>query len=382
VTRQARAATLIMLTTIAITGTRGTAAADWSNSLEASVNAGYVVNPQMLAGSSVSDETAVLSLDGNTSMATERAQLSVVPRFSVTRYQTETELNIDAGGLDVTAQEKFERGLWTFAAQGITDSTVTSELGTTGITEANRRHTAGTLSTSFQYSQTERLSWQVGGSWQRTHYSDAETLGLSDYDYGSVQFGPSWNFTERMLGSLNFEADRITPDGGARQKDYSVSAALKRNFTERYAWHLTVGGTRVESDGASSASSLLLDLGASQQGERVQWDLSVKRAVTPVGLGLLAQEDQAVFNIAAGLSERSSLAAAVSVIRTRPVIYLNYLVYDGASWGQVSIDWQYHLTTHWMLSLGFLQARARTADADWANGAQAHVGILWQSGRL
>ncbi len=385
--------------TIALTGTRGSyAAADWSEWLEASAATAYVTNPQMLAGSHVTDSTAVLGIDGSTSMQTERAQLTITPRITLTRYLHETNLNIDAGTLDLAGQEQYERALWTFTGQAVTDSTVTSELGTTGITNVNQRHTAFTLGTNYQYNSSERLSWNIGAAFQKTHYSDGELFGLSDYDYGSVNLGPSWNVSERVQASLLLQADRISPDHGSRQEDFSASVKLQRAFSERYTWHLTVGGTQVrtgsstssvgglevDSPAVTSGTSLLLDAGASRQGERVRWDLSVKRAVLPVGVGLLAQEDEALLEVLAGVTEHTQLHVSVSAIRTNPVIYLSYLVYNGASWGQASLEWQYQFAEHWMLSLSYLRARARDGGGQlpWADGERAQLGILWRGGRL
>jgi hypothetical protein len=399
VSRRLGATHIIMFTTFALTGTRSShAAADWSEWLEAGANAAYVTNPQMLAGSHVTDYVAMVSVDGSTSMQTERTQLTLTPRITLTRYLHETDLNIDAGNLDVAAQEQYERALWTFTGQGVTDSTVTSELGTTGITNVNQRHSAFTLGTNYQYNSSERLSWMVGVAYQKTHYSEGERYGLTDYSYGSIDLGPTWNFTERVQGSIELQADRISPENGARQEDFSASLKLQRAFSERYIWHLTVGGTQVRTDGVvsnvggtevqsptvTSGTSLLLDAGASRQGEQVRWDFSVKRGVRPVGVGLLAEQDEAVLDVLAGITEHTKLHFSANVIRTTPVLYLSYVVYNGASWGQASAEWQYQFAEHWMLSVSYLRARARDGGGQqpWADGDRAQLGILWRGGRL
>ncbi|HUA88735.1 MAG TPA: hypothetical protein VL994_04835, partial [Steroidobacteraceae bacterium] len=286
--------------------------------------------------------------------------------------------------IDLNLIEKFERGQWTLSGEGLTDSTVTSELGLTGITDVNRRHTAGTITTGYQFQQTERLSWQLQGAWQTTRYTDAAHFGLTDYEYLSAQFGPSWNLTELITGSLMLGADRIKPDAGPQQKDYSASLQLKRSFSEQYSWRVTAGETRVESGSGSQGdgNSLLVDIGATRQGERVSWDAELRRSVAPIGLGLLAQEDYVALSAAISTTERGTLNLAFNLIRTKPVTYFGYVIYSGASWGQISAEWQHHLSSHWILSIGYLQARARNNDSVWANGGQARLGILWQSGRL
>jgi hypothetical protein len=392
VSRRQGIAKLIMLATSGFAIGRVSSAADWSQTLDASVNAAYDTNPQLLPGSSIADQSTQLTVDGNTTAQTELGQLTVTPRFSITRYARETGLDFDTAAIDLGYQRNLERGQWTLTGQALTDSTVTSELGLTGITEINRRHDAGTVALGYQYLATERLSWQVQGSWQDTRYTDAQQFGLTDYRYESLQFGPAWNLSDRVVGSLNLETDQISPEGAAGEKDYSASLQLKRALSEQYSWRISAGATRVDTAGAYSTTSSVFEIGASRQTERVQWDVAIRRSVLPIGLGLLAREDQAAVSVAVSTSERSTLSLSVSVIRTDPVslffylnpeISLSYLVYAGASWGAVNGEWRYNFSPHWALSLAYAQSRARNYNVtQWANGNQARLGIVWQSGRL
>lgn len=377
----------IMLTITAMTAGRSSRASDWSGTLQAAAGAGYVTNARMLPGADNSDETGDLMLDGSATRQTERSQLTMTPRLLLTRYDHETDLDTNEGSLGINFQEALERGQWTFDGQGVTDSTVTSERGTTGVTYVNRRHDSGSADLGYLYLSTERLSWLLQVSGQITRYSDAAQFGLVNYDYGSVQFGPTWNFTERVDGSLTLQANRLNPQTGARQKDYGASLQLRRKFSERYAWRVQVGGTRVEygsTDAApgSSSTTAQYEIGANYQGERLQWDLSARRAVMPIGIGLLAPETVAALLVVANTSERSTLTLSLRGIRTDAVFVSQISVYGGATFAQASLEWRHHFTTHWALSASYLQARSRTGEQDWANGKQARLGVVWDSGRL
>jgi hypothetical protein len=383
---------LIMLTTMAMTGGRNSLAADWSQTVDAGTNIAYVTNPQLIAGSHQSDEYAQVSVDGNTVAQTEISQLTITPRLSSTHYHEESNLDINSGSIDLNYQRKLERGQWTLDGMALTDSTVTSELGTTGITNVNVRHYANNLALGGQYYVTERLGWQLQSAWQDTRYTNAAAYGLTNYSYYSLQSGPTWNLTERLLGSLTLETDRISPQNGVNQTDYAATLQLKRAFTEQYAWHVSGGATRLEAEGTNTGTSWVAELGANRHGELVQWDLSVKRAIAPIGLGLLAQENAAVLTAAITTSERGVLNLSMSAIHTDPVnafiylapgISLTYQIYSGAAWGQASAEWRYQLSQRWTLSASALYARARNYSvSEWANGNQARVGIIWQSGRL
>jgi hypothetical protein len=367
---------------------------DWSETLEANVNAGYDTNPALLPGSNVADRSTRLALDSTTQMATEVSQLTVTPHLAVIRYDREKNLDITTGSLALALQDRSERGQLNASGLAQTDGTVTSELGQTGITNVNFRHDGYNASLGYQYLLTERLSWSLQGFGQVTRYnSDAQRYGLTSYNYGGIQLGPTWSFSERLQGLLNFETDQVSPKGGAKEKDYSVTAQLKRSFSEKYSWRASAGATRVDVPGApGTPTNAVFEVGATRQGERVQWDLSAKRAVLPIGLGLLAREDVAALSVAITLSERSTLNLSCNAIRTDPVsqtfyfapgISFNYQVYSGASWGQASAEWQYHFSPQWALSAVYLRARSRNYSIpEWANGNQARLGIVWQSGRL
>ncbi|MBV8145653.1 MAG: hypothetical protein JO184_11650 [Gammaproteobacteria bacterium] len=380
-------AAFIMLTIIAMTAGRSRAA-DWSGTLGSSLNAAYVVNPRMLPGNDVSDETGQLEVAGAAIAQTERGKLVLAPRFALVRYDHGTDLNRDEGSLAIDYQESLERGQWTFDGTASTDTTVTSELGTTGITYVNRRHNAGVAALGYTYFSSERLSWQMQVSGQITRYEDAEQFGLTNYNYGSLQFGPSWSFSERVQGLLTLEADRLHPQTGAQQTNYGVAVQLRRRFSERYSWHLSGGATRVDygstgSSGSSSSTSAQYEIGTTYKGERLQWDLSAKRAVLPIGLGLLAPQTAAALTLTADTSDHSTLTVSINGVRTDAVTVGAIAVYSGATWGVAQIQWRHHFTTHWSLAVSYQQSRARDLNVtEWANGKQAQIAVSWDSGRL
>jgi hypothetical protein len=394
VTRRIGPIKLIMLTTIGVAAGKDARATDWFSALDANTMAEYATNPQLLPGVDRADEVGIVSLDDVTSAQTERSELSFTPRFMATRYLHETQLDVDTGGAELAYQYKLERGEFNFDGQGVSDSTVTSELGTTGFTKVNRRHNFGNFTAGYEYFSTERLSWQLQGGWQDTKYSDAEQFGLTDYKYSSIGFGPTWKFTARLEGSLTLSTDKLETQLGFVERDRSATAQLKHSLTERYSWHVSGGATRVnvESGAQTASTTTVLEAGGTWQSERVQADISVKRAVLPIGFGLLAREDQAALTVAFAASERSTFNFGFNLIHSDPVtlylylapfISLSYQVYSGASWGQATAEYKYNFSSHWSASAAYQQARARSGDFPlWANGSQARLTVFWQSGRL
>jgi hypothetical protein len=381
-------------TIVATAAGRTSWAVDWSETLDASANVAYDTNPALVPGSSIVDRAAQLSVDGNTQMTTEVSQLTVTPRFAIIRYEEERNLDTTTGSLALALQKIGERGQWNVSGLAQTDSTVTSELGQTGITNVNFRHDAYNASVGYQYFSTERLSWQLQGFGQITRYnSDAQQYGLTSYNYGGIQLGPTWGFSERLQGSLTIEADQVSPHVGTTERDYSVSVQLKRSLSEQYSWHSSAGATRVEFRGSPGVpTSGVFEVGVTWQGQRAQGDLSAKRAVLPIGFGLLAREDVATLSAIIAVSEHSTLNLSGSAIRSDPVslslylapgISLTYQLYSGASWVQGTAEWQYHFSPRWTLSAAYTRAHAHNYSVvDQANSNQSRLSVVWQSGRL
>lgn len=392
-THRGAIAKILMLSIIAMTRGGSAAAADWSETLDANANVAYVTNPALLAGSSIADRAAQLAMDGNTQISTEVSQLTVTPRFAVTRYDQEKNLDVTTGSLALAFQDTGERGLWNASGLAQTDSTVTSELGQTGITNVNFRHDVYNAAIGYQYLSTERLAWQLGGSGQITRYSGgAESSGLNGYGYGGIQFGPTWSFTDRLRGSLTIETDQVRPQSGSTETDYSANLQLKHSLTEKYSWHASAGATRVEVRGSPGVpTSGVFDVGVTWHGQRVQLDLSGKRAVLPIGFGLLAREDVAALSAIVAVSEHGTFTLSCNAIRSDPVslsvyfapgISLSYQLYSGAAWVQGTGEWDYHFSQRWTLSAAYTRAHARNSYAESANGNQGRIGVIWQSDRL
>ena len=70
-------------------------------------------------------------------------------------------------------------------------------------------------------------------------------------------------------------------------------------------------------------------------------------------------------------------------IRTDAVFVGPVQVHSGDTFGQATLEWRYRCTLHWTISAVYQQARSRvTGVEEWANGRQARLSVVWDSGRL
>lgn len=366
---------------MATTAYRTGRAADWQDLLVANLTGGWVSNPSLLPDVSQGDRFASLTLSGTGALSTEVSQLTFAPRLAVTRYDMFKNLNTDTGAVDAAYTRTFERGKWTFSAEALVDSTLTSELGLTGITNINRRHEAYSGTTSYESSPQERLSWFANGLWASNRYIDAASVGLEAYRYVSANLGPTWSFSDRVSSSLVLGADQTSTQSSPNQDTHSASLRVNSQWSERSAWSLQAGTTQVDA-GPSHSTAALLVLTASSTGERYHWDASLRHDVSPIGLGTLARTDRATFNLHTALSERSELNFYCNLIRSAPASIAQFTVYNGAEWAQLGAEWHRQLTGNFDAIAGFSRAHARSGTAvPWADQTQIRLSILWQSRR-
>jgi hypothetical protein len=367
---------------IVIAGTTRGRAADWSHAVSASLGAAAVSNPGLSPGADAWDRSAFMELSETTLARTERLTFSLTPQLLATRFEQNRSLNSDSGSALAGLAWSFERGRWNLDAQGTADTTLTSELGLTGITTANRRHEAFSVTNGFSHSSSERLSWNGTVGWSTTRYVDARDLGLTNYRNVSLQLGPAWSLTPTLSGTLTVSANLLNSAKASPETSYSASAGLGSSVSERISWQTSVGATRLQSQGRPSTSEVY-SLSVSLQGDPLSWSANASRAVTPIGFGSFSLSDQLRLAANAGVSEYSSLAASLSLVRSSPVGSQQISTYSGATWVQFGADWQWKFARQWSASAAVSRAWSRAArNGPWANSSQVHLNLLWGSDRL
>jgi hypothetical protein len=378
VTRNTR---LVLASIAMVLGADGVRAADWERSLTSGLAAGWVSNPALVVAERTDDRIAALTLSGRAVARTELGTLTLTPRFAVTRYDSNRTLDNNTGALQLDYARHSERSQWAISAQGLVDSTLTSELGLTGASNINRRHESANAGGSFQTSTTRKLSWFANASWIGHRYIDAFSTGLNDYQYVSAGSGAAWTFNERSQLSLVLGSDRTLPKQGADQNAWSASLRWAGSWTERSSWSIQGGATRFDTAGGM-ATGALVELTASSASERAHWTASLRHDVSPIGYGLLVRKDQAAFNYGRNLSEHSDLGVFLNYIRSDPPNQLQSALYHGAQYLQAGAEWRWRLTDALDLNASCSHVRARGSQvAGWATGNEARIGVVWQSGR-
>jgi hypothetical protein len=359
-------------------------AGDWNVQENADAAVGYVSNPRLIPDAAVTDEEAIAALSAALRHETETSLLLISPRVATTRYRTLKELDNTGGALAVNWQESGLRSSWFVDATGEVASTLTTELGLSGLNDVNRqRQSASTnAGTTLNWSELSQLGIQVSGT--RVHYRDAEGTGLSDYNYVSAMLNPSWSVGSLSRITLSTEADSLSSDNVDKpQRNYALDLGFSRQQSEHNNWHVRLGASGVDI-GSTLKLGWILNAGWSHQWEKGSFTASIRRQISPVGNGLLARSDTLSLAGARSFTEHSGLSLTVDFTRSAAIDTsfdnTTFVLYRGSLWGNVTGQWRWQFRPEWATALRASYSSSEDGlSGPWAHGWEARWSVAWQA---
>lgn len=301
-------------------------------------------------------ETAKLSAEAAASLARQddAFRLRIEPRIATVRYLDAAEFDYTAGYLRLNARQTSERSSLEFALDGTQDTTLTSEEGSTGLTQVNKYHRSAVLSVTPSLQWTERLA--AGGQVYATvhRYVDAELTGLIDYDYGMAAGSMSYGLGELSRLSLQISAGklRVPDDSGYDKTNFAATLTYTKQFDEHWQAVVSFGPSEIRTDAASN-SGVVYEVSATRKSELFNMSAAIKREVTPTGQGALTRRDEASLGFYRSLSERASLNVGGRWIRNRNVLPSGGLELNAVRYAGASARFNWSLAPTWSLSLSF-----------------------------
>jgi len=362
-----------------LAGASGTAhAAEWLMTPTASVLSDYTDNPRLLADAGESYAGAISEVSTKLRMSGERWRLSAVPRARFSRYASGSVLDSDDQFLDATLDNATERGSWSLTTSYSRDTTLTSELDTTGFVQTNRRHEGLSLTGSSSWMLTERTS--LGGNlfWQDSHYADAASAGLTDYSYRAATAFANFMLTEASeLRVSGQSGELLIPGSDDPTRDTSVRLTL--SYSPAPLWSMSASaGPSFVSTRERDDEGRLYSLEATRRGERWRWTATLGRDVTPTGRGVFTRRDQ--LSVSTTYSMRQFLSTTLTL---RGIENEDVFVNFGAARREVRyglvegrINWR--CAEQWSLSLLVAAATQQYgAETPWADNFRAQLGMVW-----
>lgn len=336
---------------------------------------------------------------------TETSQITGNARLTVNRYPDDPVLDTEDQYFYVSSKTALERHSLGLSATYNRDSTLQSELGTTGIPQIRKQRAQTGIQPSWQYSFDERSSVFANYAFEQVRYEQG--TGLINYTNQQVTGGLQRLWTERVTATLATVYSRYQTDDGSQTTESAIvnggvvyKAGERLDISLQAGWRhsvidvvtpidvcpfgaavtcqiLGVPLVRINANSHTSDDGWLLDGSVDYRWDRTAAGVSIGRDINPTGGGLLVQTDSLRGSLTHDFNERISGSLGASVLQSR---YLggtlgnknNYYRLDGG------VAWR--LTENWRLNAGYYYAyqKAETAtDEATANTFFVSLGYNW-----
>ena len=362
-------------------------AAEWA--IEPSVEGRASMTDNINLTPGVHENTTGYSLSPRVKFArrTEATEMSGTAGLGFYRYPGHSDLDADNANLSFASKLNLERSQYGLTAAFVRDSTLQSELATTGIVQARRQRNLVNLAPSWNYSLTERSSVFAQYQYDQARYESG--AGLENYTDQSASGGFQYLLSERTSLTLTGADSRYkTNSGSVRTNTYSLNAGLNYNASERVALGISAGGRRsdttltrtallcplgplflcqffgvpLENVTASSKTTdngLLLNLTANYRWDVSSANLVVGRDLNPSGTGLVVQTDRIAATISHQFNDLVSGRVSGAYLRSK---YLGGLGSDTDYLAlNTSLSWK--LDEWWSVGGGYAYAYQKVKNA-------------------
>jgi hypothetical protein len=359
-------------------------AADWSLAPHFSLSGEYNTNPYLQYQGSADRSGGSFDASLPLGAKTERTDFKLGLDAHVRRYSNDVFQSPDDERLSTSISQIEEHSSWSATAAWDRDTTLTSELGTTGLTQVNKRHNRYQASINPQIQLSERSLTDFGISGELNRYQDAAPAGLVDYNYVSVFASYTRLVGERTSAGLGVVASaQSVPDrSSADTFNALLRISLSHEFSDRlhldgyagpiYAQSQATGTQRLERWGAGGRLAL------KYIGLHTDFSVAAERQLAPAGLGTLTVREAASLGMTNRLKEQLSIGTTLAYQRSQDALTIaGASAYGTRYWrAEESLQWQFAETV--ALSLAASETRQiSTGRTDYADGFSARLGINW-----
>lgn len=236
---------------------------------------------------------------------------------SAGRLTETTEASIDAAAVrreyfdatDLSSTDFFGRGLYshqierdrfTIDAELDLDSTLTSEVGTSGLVDRQVPRSRWYLAPKWEHYLSERTVVDLNASFQQVDYDDGFRYGLVDYDYGTLGAGLAHGLSEttQLVGRLSYDdyrGDQVDSQSNTIGMLVGAVHAVSERLTvttlggwRRSETELRVPGVTLR----DTSNGFVFDLGIENKLETGTLAAGIGRSLTPASTGGMLVTDR------------------------------------------------------------------------------------------
>lgn len=354
-------------------------AADWGASTEVQAYALGDENPGLQQSGASATVAGVTEFRLRGYRRQETSELSIDSKVRLQRYTgVSSAFDQDVGTLGASYLHKAERSSWGFNLAATRDSTLTTELATTGLNQLNLTHDGYRAGVSAVWRPAERISLAGGADVYYDRYAEGASHGLYDYRRQTAQVSANYLPTERLQFGLVAAASRFDSLGPLASSDTrNLSAQVRYAVGTRWSLGAAAGPSRSNSAlGQDGGLEFSADL--SRRTDRGNLALTLSRSVSTTGYGLLVQSQQLTFEASRQLLENLAATASLAAVQTQKLFPGLDVTFSDVRYGRAETQLQWRFASDWNLILGAAYARQHIqyADVD-PQGFTARLGLSW-----
>lgn len=276
-------------------------------------------NPQSSAGAIARAEVAL-------GRRTEVSEVEIGGEVSSRQYTSLPELDRTDGSLALNTAYQMERSRFGLDTRVDYDSTLTSEVATSGLVQVNKRRTRLYAAPSWSYSLGNRASFELGASYTDVTYEDVGSIPLYNYTMAGATLDTTYLWSERTQLFSRLLYDYYSAEqpgtssetvglllGGAHALSERLS--LRALAGPRFATNKTpnaLGGTTT-----TNSTGALVDLSLEKQFNEGELVLSGSQALVPSSSGELVSTTSAGLALDYPIGARWSVLFDATAYRNR-----------------------------------------------------------------
>ena len=351
---------------------------DWSLVPSVDLSERYEQNVGLRAVNAFGGNSTQLGLNLNLSGASEATSYFFEPRLAWQRYSSHGDQNLDRD--EQRAHMGFEhKGETSTASADVAltrDSTLTSELGTTGLNQFNRRHEELIATLNHGWQLSERYSLTPSVSYRKSRYLDAADFGLQDFSYVSGSLSLMHVIAPRQTLSLATSAGRMQSQSPSTQNS---NVTLQWSWKPAQNWQtaLAAGPSWVKfANGTDTGTIYSAQL--SHAAERSSVSLSASRSISPAGRGVLTQREDLAVGMGLQWRERWNSSLSASVIQTRELISALGFSFGDVRYARAEASTTWRPLQNWsvVVNAGYSRQIYQTAVYN-AGGLDGRLALNW-----
>jgi hypothetical protein len=373
---------MLSLTAAAVGMAASTAmAAEWAFQPSAQLSTQAQDNPRMLVDGGDAETSLGARAGLQASRRTETLNLTANAGAGYQRYERDVGLDRNDQQLDLALNWQGELVSWRGSASATRDTTLTSELGVTGLTQFNQRHEGYEASIGPSWQVSERLSMGSRLGWQVDRYPNPETQ-LSDYRYGTAMVNAIYALSDRTTVTLVGSAGHYTAENTGRVTD-NASVSFQASYAWSPLWSITAGvgpSWSKANDSDSRERSVVYNFMVGRQLERASVSLFASRSQSPSGFGVLTEADEAGLDFEAQITERLSASVNLGLLRRKDALPAFRVDLQNLRYRRADIGVAWVLAENLKLVAGVgnkVQRLGTLAGSGSAENYEARLGLSW-----